>query len=404
MIQITFKAALVYLIFHFNLILLASAQAFEVVQDFSGTSFFDKWDFFGNFDNLTSGDVIWLNRSDAMSQQLAFVNDAGHAIIKVDNTTDVPFNIKRNTVRITSQQSFGLGSIIVTDMLHLPFGCSVWPAFWTKGINWPADGEIDIVEAVNLDSQNQMALHTTQGCSHSPVDPSQQTGSPGQLNCNSTDSSGCTVLETKQGSFGQQFAANGGGVFATQFDFSGIFIWFWPRANVPPSLQNTTSTSPLASLADWGPPSAAYPSSNDTNGCNIPSFFDAQNIVIDITLCGTFAGAPSIYQPQCGSQGPTGLCYNDNVIGSGANYANAFFEIPYVRVYAAPGSAAATPGTFSSGSQPSSTGGDVASSSPTDNGGTNPRSWGDTIKTKPAMNWVGLVMAAFLALGLHVYA
>jgi len=78
-----------------------------------------------------------------------------------------------------------------------------------------------IVEAVNLDSQNQMALHTTQGCLHTPVDPTQQTGSPGQLNCNSTDSSGCTVLETKQGSFGQNFANNGGGVFATQFDFSG---------------------------------------------------------------------------------------------------------------------------------------------------------------------------------------
>ena len=38
--------------------LLPSAQAvtFQVVQDFSGPTFFDKWDFFGNYDNLTGGE------------------------------------------------------------------------------------------------------------------------------------------------------------------------------------------------------------------------------------------------------------------------------------------------------------------------------------------------------------
>ena len=53
-----------------------------------------------------AGDVIWLNRSDALSQQLAFVNDNGHAIIKVDNTTNVLFNDKRNTVRAFSLDFF----------------------------------------------------------------------------------------------------------------------------------------------------------------------------------------------------------------------------------------------------------------------------------------------------------
>lgn len=35
-----------------------------------------------------------------MSQRLAYVNDAGQAVIKVDNTSNVALNEKRNTVRL----------------------------------------------------------------------------------------------------------------------------------------------------------------------------------------------------------------------------------------------------------------------------------------------------------------
>ncbi len=45
-----------------------------------------------------SGDVIWVDRTNATANRLAYVNSAGHAIIKVDNTTTVPYNIKRNSV------------------------------------------------------------------------------------------------------------------------------------------------------------------------------------------------------------------------------------------------------------------------------------------------------------------
>jgi len=30
-------------------------QVFNVVQDYSGPTFFEEWDFFGNYDNLTGG-------------------------------------------------------------------------------------------------------------------------------------------------------------------------------------------------------------------------------------------------------------------------------------------------------------------------------------------------------------
>lgn len=62
----------------------------------------------------------FVSASDASS--LAYVNDAGNAIMKVDNTSTVAFNDKRNTVRISSKDEFSSGSVWVADMLHFPFG------------------------------------------------------------------------------------------------------------------------------------------------------------------------------------------------------------------------------------------------------------------------------------------
>ena len=58
------------------------------------------------------------------SSSLAYVDSNNHAIIKVDNTTNVPYNEKRNTVRMTSKDSYGLGSVWIADMYHVPYGVS----------------------------------------------------------------------------------------------------------------------------------------------------------------------------------------------------------------------------------------------------------------------------------------
>ena len=51
------------------------------------------------------GDVWWLDEADATSQHLAYINSANNAIIKVDNTSNVALNQKRNTVRHLPSQS-----------------------------------------------------------------------------------------------------------------------------------------------------------------------------------------------------------------------------------------------------------------------------------------------------------
>jgi hypothetical protein len=73
--------------------------AYELAEAYSGSAFFSGWDFYGSWDNLTLGDVWWLNETAAMQENLAYVNDAGNAIIKVDNTSTVAYGDKRNSVR-----------------------------------------------------------------------------------------------------------------------------------------------------------------------------------------------------------------------------------------------------------------------------------------------------------------
>ncbi|KAF9525043.1 concanavalin A-like lectin/glucanase domain-containing protein [Crepidotus variabilis] len=339
-----------------------SAVTFNLVDDYSGKTFFDNWDFYGNYDNLTNGDTTWVTKANATSKNLAEINSAGNAVLKVSTDT-VVWNEKRDAVRITTQKAYPLGTIWITDVVHLPYGCSVWPAIWTLGQNtqnWPNDGEIDILEGINLNTNNQMALHTAPGCMHSTSVT--QGGKSLQANC-SVDA-GCTVQDPDPKSYGNAFNQAGGGVWATQFTKETLVsIWFWSRANIPASVTKLASSKDaITSQDDWGTPTANYPGGSD---CDLTKSFTAQKLVYDITLCGTWGGNPDFYLPQCSAQGPTtgaAACYTDNVVGNGSNYANAYFEIKYLRAYIDP-SAPAVPGQNTSSSGGSSSSNSSASGS-----------------------------------------
>ncbi|KAF8918887.1 glycoside hydrolase family 16 protein [Mucidula mucida] len=249
----------------------------------------------------------------------------GRFTTTVDNTSTVAFNDKRSTVRIHSNQAYSVGSLWVADMHHVPYGCSVWPAWWSQAHNWPTGGEIDTFEGVNQVTMNQMALHTTSGCNQ--VNPTQSSTLVNSTNCDhDVDSNaGCVVTNPSTSSYGAQFAENGGGVFVTEYADSGISIWFFPRANVPSSISSTANS---LSTDDLGTPVANWPN----GGCNIQDHFQAQTLIFDITLCGDFAGSPSVFAQTC-----SGSCYNDYVVGNGSNYANAYFDVDYVRVFSKSG-------------------------------------------------------------------
>ncbi|EJD43362.1 hypothetical protein AURDEDRAFT_114715 [Auricularia subglabra TFB-10046 SS5] len=310
--------------------LLANAAGYSFVKQYHGADFFNDWDFYGSWDNLTLGDTNWVNSSVAWNNRLVSINDAGNVVIGVDQG-NVPWNLKRDAVRITTRDSFNLGTLLLFDVYHIPWGCGVWPSIWTMGPNWPQGGEIDIIEGINKQPANQIAVHTVPGCTHDSN--AWQSGESGTADCSAP--AGCTVKQTdpSQPSFGDTFATAGGGIWAVQFDIQGVFIWFWTRAQVPPQLYNVKAPIDMSS---WGQPVAAFPSTT----CSMTEFFAPQKIVIDTTFCGNWAGIPDLYaetcagQPQTNGQPATGVCYLDNVVGPGSpRFDDAYWEIATVRAY-----------------------------------------------------------------------
>jgi hypothetical protein len=151
------------------------------------------------------------------SANLTEINSSGHAIMRVETTPQVANT--RQSVRITTQFTY-TGALIIMDSVHMPTGCATWPAFWSNGPNWPAGGEIDIVEGVNDYTNNQATIHTNPGCSLTSSSSSTLgiSGSVvGGTNCAAaqTGNQGCGVRASETNSFGAAFNDNGGGVYAS---------------------------------------------------------------------------------------------------------------------------------------------------------------------------------------------
>ncbi|KAI9636099.1 concanavalin A-like lectin/glucanase domain-containing protein [Dioszegia hungarica] len=270
---------------------------------------------------IISGDVFWGKPS---NQSLYYTTSKGTTILKVDNTSFVPYNDKRFAPKLLSKSAYGVGTVWVMDAVHMPYGCSVWPAFWTQGPNWPNGGEIDIVEGINQQQGNQIAVHAASGCTATPI--GQTTGSLTQANCaGGAGASGCLFKDNNANSFGSAFAAAGGGVYVAELASDGIRVWFMSRSNVPSTLTASSSSIDTSTL---GTPVASYSSSS----CNIAQLFTPQTLTLTITLCGDWAGnaiqetCPALVSPQ--------TCYTTYVINEPAQkYDNAYFEINYVNIY-----------------------------------------------------------------------
>ena len=75
--------------------------------------------------------MLYQSREAAASAQLAYVNDAGAAVIKVDNTTngEGDSTYGRASVKIYSNDSVSQGSLVVMDATHVPYGVSLSQIF-----------------------------------------------------------------------------------------------------------------------------------------------------------------------------------------------------------------------------------------------------------------------------------
>ncbi|KAI0078493.1 hypothetical protein K474DRAFT_1660304 [Panus rudis PR-1116 ss-1] len=308
----------------------ASASPWKLSQNFQGTSFFDGWDFFTQPDP-TNGQVDYVDQNTAQSSNLIEINDAGNAIMRVETTPQVANN--RKSVRITTSKTY-TGGLVIMDSVHMPTGCGTWPAFWSNGPNWPAGGEIDIVEGVNDYTNNQATIHTNPGCSVASSDASKLaiTGTlVGGTNCAAaqTGNQGCGVRSTDSDSFGATFNSNGGGVYAMLWDNDGVAIWFFPRNSIPSDI---TNNAPQPS--NWSQPMARWAAS----GCDPFKFFYQHSAIFDTTLCGDWAGSAWTgsgipgQEQSCAQRTGVATCA-DYVRNHGSAFSEAYWEVKSVKIY-----------------------------------------------------------------------
>lgn len=246
----------------------------------------------------------------------------------VDSTNQAPNG--RSSVRVTSKKQYNSGTLIILDLQHMPVGCATWPAFWTYGPNWPSSGEIDILEGVNNQGTNQMTLHTTSGCTIK--NNGLFSGSISTSNCDVNaqgqyTNAGCSIAATNENTYGSGLNAIGGGVYAMSWTDEAITMWFFPRNDIPADIVNGAPT-----LVDWGRPLSEFSSAS----CDIPQFFQNNNIVFDTTFCGDWAGQVWSTSGCASTQYPTCESFVEN---NPSAFQNAYWQINSLRVYSSSSSA-----------------------------------------------------------------
>jgi hypothetical protein len=301
----------------------ARASTYRLHKKHQGQNFFDGWTFFDQPDP-THGNVQYVSQPNA--QDLAYVQPDGTAVMKVDNQSYVAPGGNRRSVRITSTESYN-GGLFIADFWQFATGPTVWPAFWTVGPEWPSGGEIDIVEYVNTATVNQYTLHTGAGpnCQLNPnvgasyrnedgSQPKSYLGNTLGTQCLSSGGSnaGCAVSDF-QGSAGSPFNSAGGGVFAMLWDDSQISVWRFDRNQIPQDIQNGNPNPDT-----WGVPIAFWSSQS----CDITNAFRDHRMVINISICGDWAG--SAYNGG-------GSC--SDAVSNAANYDDAQIKINHISVY-----------------------------------------------------------------------
>ncbi|OJD17897.1 hypothetical protein AJ78_02069 [Emergomyces pasteurianus Ep9510] len=299
---------------------IAFSQARYVLKDeYNQGNFLEQFDFFSG-DDPTHGYVNYVDRGTAESQGL--VSTRGRTIYMGVDSVNVASGRGRSSVRVTSKKAYDRGLIII-DLEHMPGGiCGTWPAFWTFGPNWPNSGEIDIIEGVHDQATNLMAMHTNGGCSilntgaftGTILTPNCDVYAPGQ-----PANAGCAIISRDRGSYGPEFNAKRGGVYATEINQDAVTIWFFPRDAIPQDIQ-----AGAPNPASWWKPTAQF-----YGGCNIAAHIRQQNIVFDTTFCGDWAG--NVWgNSACAARAPT--C-QEFVQNNPAEFREAFWSVNYVRVF-----------------------------------------------------------------------
>ncbi|KAJ2901286.1 putative glycoside hydrolase family 16 protein [Zalerion maritima] len=300
---------------------IANAQQYKLVDNFTEENFFDNFDFINQTDP-THGLVNYVAAQTANNQRLAGYYSGG-VYLGADHTNQVSSD-GRPSVRVESKKTYNHG-LFIGDFAHMPEGCGTWPAFWTYGINptWPDGGEIDIIEGVNAQETNAMTLHTGAGCSVTMGDVHSGTNLTTD-NCNDNEGkNGCGEHSTDTTGYGSGFNAKSGGVYAMEWTSESITVWYFPRDSIPDGVLDTDTPD----TSNFGTPAAQFIGGD---GCIIDDHFMNHVIVINLTLCGDWAGKVWDEDSTCTAKAST--C-NEYVENNPDAFTDAYWLVNSVRTF-----------------------------------------------------------------------
>ncbi|KAJ5908764.1 hypothetical protein N7495_001446 [Penicillium taxi] len=299
----------------------AIASSYSLVETWQGKNFLDYFGFHTGADP-TNGFVTYVNQSTAESSGLLKITDSGSVYIGVDHTTTLsPSGKGRDSVRIGTTKYYD-HSLVIADLAHMPGSiCGTWPAFWSVGESWPGDGEIDIIEGVNLQDHNEIVMHTSGTCA---LTDEGMTGAVNATGCGEDLGTVGCVVEGAEGSYGTSFNKQGGGVYAMEWTSSFVKIWFFPRSSIPASI-----TAGAPDVTKFGTPMALV-----QDGCDVASSFKAQSFIFDVTFCGDWAGGVFAKSscPMGSSSDPSQSCIN-YVAENPSAFEETYWEINSVKIY-----------------------------------------------------------------------
>ncbi|KAL1864944.1 hypothetical protein VTK73DRAFT_5590 [Phialemonium thermophilum] len=284
---------------------------YSVAAVYDQSNFFDNFDFFSDPDP-THGFVQYVDAETANRYGLAGFSDGG-IYLGVDHTNVTQTG--RPSVRVVSKTSFTRG-VFVADIAHMPAGtgkggsCGLWPAFWTVGPNWPASGEIDIIEGVNNQLADVVTLHTAPGCSVA------NEGSVSSTTLRSSDcqgNAGCS--QDTAATYGAAFNEIGGGTYIVEWSAEAISVWFFPRNGPPVPDLETVDGGSGSGLAALGTPLARFVGA----ACDFRQNFKNHSIVFNTDFCGDFCSGLGSTCEQYVGQNPDA-------------FANAYWLINSIKV------------------------------------------------------------------------
>ncbi|KAJ7889338.1 glycoside hydrolase family 16 protein [Mycena olivaceomarginata] len=317
---------------------LHEARTIYTLKDHYTGEDFLKWNFFTAADP-THGTVNYLSLAEAHTMNLAY----GTTILAVDSTSQLSPGENRNSVRISSPNSYTYG-LFVADIWAMPHGPTVWPAYWTVGPNWPDSGEIGLRQGTGDSTTNQMTLHTSGGCSLDTAVTSQFTGTPTtHRSCASSgdDNDGCGITDFAADVYGHSFKPHrsaehlghikiDGGVYAHLVGPTGIKIWHFPRTSIPGDI-----TAKTPNPANWGKPVAFWSSST----CDIASHFQDQVITVGSSILPiksafdyvSLTQRSAVIGPEMFFPGGMSACVE--AVANPVNFVFAKWKLNYVSVY-----------------------------------------------------------------------